>query len=66
MYRITQTQNFKFDLFDLVIFDGHDLTQVYRILRMVPRSISDTMHGIPSALFKFATVAMSGEASNDG
>ena len=65
MYHITLSQNFKIDLFDLVTLDVNDLIQGHKIFRRVLRSIPDTIHVVPSALFLFDTAALPGEASND-
>ena len=51
MCLITQTQNVKFDLFDLVTLDILDLTQSHKRPRRVLRSISDRIHIVSSALF---------------
>ena len=65
MYQATVTQNFKFDLFDLVTSDDLGLTQGHNGLRMVLRSIPDTIHVVPSDLFRSDTATLPGEASND-
>ena len=65
MYHTTQTQNFKFDIADLVTLYDLDLTQGYKRLRRVHRSIPDTIHIVLLAIFKFDTAALPGEASND-
>ena len=65
MYHTAQTQNFIFDLFDLVTLDDLNLTQGHEMPRRVLRSIPDTMYAILSALFHFHTAALPGEASND-
>ena len=50
-YHITQTQNFKFDIFsDLVTLDNFDLTQGHQRLARVHRSIPDTIQAVSSGL----------------
>ena len=63
MCLITQTQNVKFDLFDLVTLDTLDLTQSHKRPRMVLRSIPDTILIVPSALFQFFTAAGPGDST---
>ena len=65
MYHTTQTQNFEFDLFDLVTLDDLELTRGHKRLRRLFRSIPDTIHAVPSAFFQFDMAALPGEASND-
>ena len=71
MCHITQTQNVEFDLFDLVTLDILDLTQSHKRPRRVLRSIPDTIHIVPSALFQFlrlpcpAIPAMTEEMTNN-
>ena len=65
MYHTSQIQNFKIDLFDLVTLDDLDLAQGHKKLRRALRSIQDTIHVVPSALFRSDTTALLGEASND-
>ena len=65
MYHTNQAQNFKLDPFDLVTLDDHHLTQGRKMLRRVLRSIPDTIHVVPSALFQFDTAALPGEDSNE-
>ena len=65
MYHTTQTQHFKFDLFDLVTLGGLDLTQGHIRLSRVLRSIQDTIHVVPSTLFQNDAAALPGEARND-
>ena len=65
MYYTTQTQNSKFDLFDLVTLDDLDLSQGHKRLRRVLRSIPDMIHVVSLALFQFDTAAVLGEASNE-
>ena len=65
MYHTAQTQNFKFNHFNLVTLDGLDLTKGHKILRWVLRSIPDTIHVVLSALLQTDTAALPGEARND-
>ena len=65
MHHATQTQNFKFELCDLVTLDDLDLSQDHKRLRRVLRSIQDAMHIVPSASFQSDTAALPDEASND-
>ena len=51
--------------FDPVTLDDLELSQGHKRLRRVLRSILDTIHAVPSALFQFDTTALPGEASND-
>ena len=55
----------KIELFDPVTLDDLDLTKGRKRLRMVRRSIPETIHVVPPALFQFATAALPGESSND-
>ena len=48
MHHTNQTQNVKFDSFDLVTLDNLYLTQGHKRLRMAIRSIPDTAHVVPS------------------
>ena len=65
MHHTTQTQNFKFELFDIVALDGLDLTQGHKMLRRVLRIILGTMHVAQLALFQFGTAALPGEESSE-
>ena len=65
MYHTTQTHHFKFDFFDLLTLDDLHLTQGHKRLRMLLRSIPDTIHVVPLALFQFDTAALPGKASSD-
>ena len=53
----------KIELFDPVTLDDLDLTKGRKRLRMVRRSIPETIHVVPPALFQFATAALPGESS---
>ena len=64
MYHTTQTQNLKSTFWPCVL----DLIQGYKSHKRVLRSISDTIHAVPSALFPLFqcdTAALPGEAGND-
>ena len=64
MHHTTQTQNLKSTFWPCVL----DLIQGYKSHKRVLRSISDTIHAVPSALFPLFqcdTAALPGEAGND-
>ena len=64
MYHTTQTQNLKSTFWHCVL----DLIQGYKSHKRVLKSISDTIHAVPSALFPLFqcdTAALPGEAGND-
>ena len=63
-YHITQTQNSKTGLFDLVTLDDLDLTRGHQRLTVLSR-IPDTIFVVSSAPFPSDTSALPGEPSND-
>ena len=61
----TKVKILKLPFFDIVTLDGHELSQGHKRLRRVLKSILDTVHAVPSALFQFDTAALPGGASKD-
>ena len=65
MYHTNQTKTLNLTFFDLMTLDDLDLKQSHKMLRKVLRSIPETVHVVPSALFQFDMTALPGETSDD-